>query len=106
MIVAAVGSQGIGLRPHPWALFSRPVGPERTAVSSIISSCERKPRRRPPPPSRPPRRSRRGGPRQIDLFRAPEADDGPVHGRVAEGPGHRDRPRRRDRSDSRRHYEI
>src|SRR4051812_50175086 len=31
---------------------------------------------------------------RIDLFRAPEAGDGPVHGRVAEGPGHRDRPRR------------
>src|SRR4051812_49690261 len=29
---------------------------------------------------------------RIDLFRAPEAGDGPVHGRVAEGPGHRDRP--------------
>jgi hypothetical protein len=24
MIVVAIGSQGIGLRPHPWALFSRP----------------------------------------------------------------------------------
>jgi len=44
MIVVAVGSQGIGLRPHPWAMLSRPVGPERTAVSSIISSYERKPR--------------------------------------------------------------
>ncbi len=53
MIVAAIGAQGIGLRPHPWALFSRPVGPERTAVSSVISSCERKPRRRPRPPLRP-----------------------------------------------------
>src|SRR4051812_50044528 len=31
---------------------------------------------------------------RIDLFRTPEAGDGPVHGRVAEGPGHRDRPRR------------
>jgi len=41
-IVAAVGSQGIGLRPHPWAGFSRPVGPERTAISSIIASCERR----------------------------------------------------------------
>jgi hypothetical protein len=31
---------------------------------------------------------------RIDLFRAPETGDGPVHGRVAEGPGHRDRSRR------------
>jgi hypothetical protein len=30
--VAALESQGIGLRPHPWAGISRPVGPDRTAI--------------------------------------------------------------------------
>src|SRR6185436_21099759 len=32
LIVAALESQGIGLRPHPWAGISRPVGPDRTAI--------------------------------------------------------------------------
>ncbi len=97
MIVAAVGSQGIGLRPHPWALFSRPVGPERTAVSR----GEGRARLRGPRADRvegavslPPQdrgdvvlvqREVRRRHDRIDLFRAPEADDGPVHGRVAEG---------------------
>ena len=86
MIVAAVGSQGIGLRPQPWAMLSRPVGPERTAVSSIISSCERKPRRRPRPPLRPAPIASRGAPPNESSSRSASAARGESSRRSAGAP--------------------
>src|SRR5262245_38287811 len=40
MIVAAVESQGIGLRPHPWAPFSRPVGPDWAGLNFGLLGLE------------------------------------------------------------------
>ena len=28
-------TQGVGLRPRPWALFSRPVGPDASGLASL-----------------------------------------------------------------------